>query len=134
MAPLPGAEFLVNSPADPVVRIARYALKLLRRGMDRGFVNRHRRFGTILRTGRNFADFLDDGQAGGVGCFSEGGILPVEVRHLLEADKELRSGRIGIVRAGHRHDSRFMFGVVEFGLDRVTGSPGAAPYGTPSLN
>src|SRR5690606_2587408 len=101
---------------------------------DRGLGDSHRLHGAILTARLHGADLPYDGQAVGVGGLAEGGVLVVEMRHLLEADEELRAGRVGVIGASHREDARLVRGAIELGLDGVAGAAGAGAFRAATLD
>src|SRR5437870_1499133 len=52
---------------------------------------------------------------------AESGVLVVQRRRVAVHDEELRAGRVGVIRAGHRQDPAGVFGGVELGLELIAG-------------
>src|SRR5580698_687792 len=86
-----------------------------------GRFDRHVADRSVAAVGFDFADLFDDGQAGRVGRLAEGRVLAIEVGVAVEADKELRAGRVWVGGAGHRQHARLVRRGVEFSLDFVAG-------------
>ncbi len=77
--------------------------------------------------GFDISNFQNHGFAIGV-TFAEHRIGIVEMRDASQAEKELRTGRIGIIRARHRQNSGFVWQIVELGINGISWSPGAGSF------
>jgi hypothetical protein len=56
---------------------------------------------------------------------AKGGVFAIQESGIRQANEELASGRIGVLRPGHGNNATLMLPVIELGLNRMSGTPGA---------